>query len=132
MTTTRDYAAEYTEARRAWHASDGGMEARAEVARASTRIARAARRAGVELDELGLDEKARRAAGRAAAKKSPRKATAKKVPARKAAAKVVNKGKKCSERGCDRPARARGMCSMHHTKWWRQNVPGALERTREA
>jgi hypothetical protein len=127
MTQARDYEAEYYEVRRAWHASDGTMADRDTVAKASTRIARAAKRAKVELDEIALDERARRAVKRAATKRA-----AKKAPAKRATAKVVNKGRTCVAVDCDRPARARGLCGMHHTAWYRANVPGALEAAREA
>ncbi len=56
------FEAEYFEARKAWHGSDGSMTARSTVAAASRRIARAANKAGAELDEISLDEQARKAA----------------------------------------------------------------------
>lgn len=38
----------------------------------------------------------------------------------------------CCAEGCDRGARARGMCPRHHTAWWRAQDPERMERAREA
>jgi hypothetical protein len=54
--TDRDFAAEYLQVRLTWQRSDGSMAARNMASKESAKIARAARKAGVELDEIGLDE----------------------------------------------------------------------------
>jgi hypothetical protein len=58
------YEHAFLKVRRAWHASDGSMAARAVVTKEAACIRREARQAGAQLDELALDERARREAGR--------------------------------------------------------------------
>jgi hypothetical protein len=36
----------------------------------------------------------------------------------------------CSEDGCSRPHYGRGMCRMHHKRWWRKAAPAREERVR--
>jgi len=55
----RDHAAEYLAARRDARRPGATLAERANAQRVAAGIARAARRAGVELDEIGLDEQAR-------------------------------------------------------------------------
>lgn len=59
MTTNRDFAAEFIAARIESRSSDNLAERDAAWKKAAS-IARAARKAGVELDEVALDEQARR------------------------------------------------------------------------
>ncbi len=59
-TTTRDFAAEYIAARKDSRAENATIDQRMTAQTDSAKIARAARRAGVKLDEIGLDEQARR------------------------------------------------------------------------
>ncbi len=94
----------------------------------------------VELAEVIVAEKAaaKTAAKKAPVKKAAAKKTAAKVPAKKTAAKAVNKGTQCTHTDkdgkpdCERDARSRKLCSMHHTAWYRANVPGAMEAARAA
>lgn len=58
-TTTRDYAAEYLAARKAVRAPGIDITERGKAERAAGRIATAADRAGVRIDEIALDERAR-------------------------------------------------------------------------
>ena len=59
----------------------------------------------------------------------PKKRTAR--PAKKEP-RVLQRDLTCSADGCDRPAIAKGMCSKHHTAWWRAQNPARQERAREA
>jgi hypothetical protein len=72
------------------------------------------------------------AAEKPAVEKPAKKAAAKKPAEKKASTRAVNKGETCAKDGCDGDARARGLCSKHHTAWYRENVPGAREAARAA
>ncbi|MGN7381658.1 hypothetical protein ACTHRH_06930 [Paenibacillus sp. SAFN-117] len=36
--------------------------------------------------------------------------------------------RKCTIPGCDKPLKARGLCSMHHQRWWRNGDPLVLKQ----
>ncbi|MEV6894268.1 hypothetical protein [Kribbella sp. NPDC051137] len=89
------------------------------------------------LDEPRATEPPAEAEAETPAEKPARKRAAAKKPA-KESTRTRNKGETCVHVGedgkpdCDSDARARGLCSKHHTAWYRANVPGAQDRAREA